>query len=526
MLSRRFPRSVSDQATGSVWRWGCYSGLIALAVLAGVAGLFIRDGIRIRDDLQAGERQLAHSQLTSLDSRASVERTFGSADRKLRRGASLARNSPWFQIMDVFPGGRTQRRAIRDLSSAAARAGDIAYDAARNARSALDRPTAAPTDRLRLIDNLRTQLSIADSRLKQINPGARGRLITPLAHARQRFLADLTKAHRQLTDGLDQTGALRSLLAGPRRYLVLAGNNAEMRSGGITTVTSAASIEGGDVRVGRFIQSENLLLPDGKGVPVPPDLVHLYQWISVGQEWRTTETSPNWPIVASIYAQMAARSPIGPVDGVIFVDMVTLRSLLDVVGPVNVNGVTYTADNVYDELLYRNYLRFSTGAEANARHEAQSEVAAAIFEVLRTRPFSLARLAHELSHNAKGRHVLAWSSHPDEEAMWVKSGASGALCANCFMISPQNVSASKLDYFIDPRAAMRVEHYSEHQEVNLVLTPAYARLPNSQPWLDTECLQLYASEADESVTLDEVRQALSKIPGSLTEDFVAERDEP
>jgi hypothetical protein len=257
-----------------------------------------------------------------------------------------------------------------------------------------------------------------------------------------------------------------------------------MRSGGITTVTSAASIQGGDVRVGKFVQSENLLLPDGKGAPVPADLVHLYQWISIGQEWRTTDTSPNWPVVASIYAQMSARSPIGPVDGVIFVDMVTLRSLLDMVGPVNVNGVTYTADNVYNELLYRDYLRFATGAEASARHEAQSQVAAAIFEVLRTRPFSFARLAHELSQNAKGRHVLAWSSHPDEEAMWVKSGASGSLCANCLMISPQNVSASKLDYFIDPRAAMRVEHYSEHQEVNLSVTISNAHRVKTSPYIE------------------------------------------
>jgi hypothetical protein len=38
-------------------------------------------------------------------------------------------------------------------------------------------------------------------------------------------------------------------------------------------------------------------------------------------------------------------------------------------------------------------------------------------------------------------------------------------------------------------------------------------------------LQLYAGEADGGVTLDAVRQALSKIPGSLTADFVAERDE-
>jgi hypothetical protein len=404
------------------------------------------------------------------------------------------------ELIDVFPRGDIQRRAIRDLSSAAARAGDIAYDAARDARNALDHQTATPADRLRLVDNLRTQLSLADSRLSHINPGATGRLITPLAHARRRFLADLTKAHHQLTDGLQQTSALRSLLAGPRRYLVLAGNNAEMRSGGITTVTSVASIEGGDVRVGKFIQSADLLLPDGKGAPVPADLAHLYQWISIGQEWRTTDTSPNWPVVASTYAQMSARSPFGPVDGVIFVDMVTLRSLLDVVGPVNLNGVTYTADNVYDQLLYRSYLRFATGVEANARHEVQSQVAAAIFEVLRSRPFSFARLAHELSQNAKGRHVLAWSSHADEEAMWVKSGAGGALCASCFMISPQNVSASKLDYFIDPKADIRIERYSEHQEVNLKVTINNAHRVRTSPYIEGGVLG-YNNPGDQRVYL-------------------------
>ena len=65
----------------------------------------------------------------------------------------------------------------------------------------------------------------------------------------------------------------------------------------------------------------------------------------------------------------------------------------------------------------------------------------------------------------------------------------------------------------------------EHQRVDLVLTPLYAKSQKNQPWLDVECLQLYAGEADESITLDAVRQALSKIPGSLTADFVVERDE-
>jgi hypothetical protein len=52
---------------------------------------------------------------------------------------------------------------------------------------------------------------------------------------------------------------------------------------------------------------------------------------------------------------------------------------------------------------------------------------------------------------------------------------------------------------------------------------------NPQPpedWLDTEYLQICSAEADENVTLEAARRALATIPGSLTDDFVAERDEP
>jgi hypothetical protein len=65
----------------------------------------------------------------------------------------------------------------------------------------------------------------------------------------------------------------------------------------------------------------------------------------------------------------------------------------------------------------------------------------------------------------------------------------------------------------------------EHQSVDLVLTPSFFESPNGEPWLDTECLELCAVDTDESISLEAVRQALSKIPGSLTAEFVAERDE-
>ena len=43
--------------------------------------------------------------------------------------------------------------------------------------------------------------------------------------------------------------------------------------------------------------------------------------------------------------------------------------------------------------------------------------------------------------------------------------------------------------------------------------------------LDTDYLAECAKEADPSITLESVHESLSKIPGSMTQDFIAERDE-
>jgi hypothetical protein len=61
----------------------------------------------------------------------------------------------------------------------------------------------------------------------------------------------------------------------------------------------------------------------------------------------------------------------------------------------------------------------------------------------------------------------------------------------------------------------------EQQLVNVTLYDE--ALP--EPWLDVDCLAACDGEANDPVSLEEVRAALAKIPGSLTEDFIAEREE-
>ncbi len=65
---------------------------------------------------------------------------------------------------------------------------------------------------------------------------------------------------------------------------------------------------------------------------------------------------------------------------------------------------------------------------------------------------------------------------------------------------------------------------SEHAKVTLTIVNG-SPTAGEEEWLDTEFHPSCAAEADPSVSLEAVRAALAKIPGSMTEDFIAERDE-
>ncbi len=58
----------------------------------------------------------------------------------------------------------------------------------------------------------------------------------------------------------------------------------------------------------------------------------------------------------------------------------------------------------------------------------------------------------------------------------------------------------------------------EHQRVQVTVA-------DEDEWLDRDYIQWAASQVQGTVSLDDVRKALAKIPGSLTADFIAERED-
>jgi hypothetical protein len=158
--------------------------------------------------------------------------------------------------------------------------------------------------------------------------------------------------------------------------------------------------------------------------------------------------------------------------------------VLSVIGPVTVNGFKYSAGNVLPQLLYTNYLLYPTGDQTNARREVQSQVARAAFAGLRGGNLPFPDLPHQLQIDARGRHLLAWSADPAEEAMWVKLGADGAIGPDDMMVSVQNLSASKLDIFINPKVAVRAEAFSEHQQIDMTVTITNPRRPVTSAYIE------------------------------------------
>jgi predicted DNA-binding antitoxin AbrB/MazE fold protein len=62
----------------------------------------------------------------------------------------------------------------------------------------------------------------------------------------------------------------------------------------------------------------------------------------------------------------------------------------------------------------------------------------------------------------------------------------------------------------------------EHEHVTIIIRKDEKPF---EDWEDTEFSSQYALEADESVTLEQVREALAKIPGNMSDDIRRERDD-
>jgi hypothetical protein len=383
---------------------------------------------------------------------------------RIRSHASRARRlvqNPLVAPATVLPIAGRQLRSVGALAAAGEELGRLGAQAAARTRVLVEEAPTTAAGRVELVGSLAEVLGSVHDEVATIDLGPDEALVGPLADRRRSLEGDLADAVERLAGAERSALAVRDLLAGPRRYLLLAANNAEMRNGSGTFLSAAVlTTQGGAFDLGETRRTSELLLP-GAGVPVEGDLQERWGFTGLNREWRNLGMSPRFDVTAALAARMWEARTGERVDGVLAVDVLALAAILEATGPIDVDGRRYDSRTIVDHLLHDQYESLGdddTRTQAQAeRREQLGRIAEAATEALETGGFSSRELARALLEASSGRHILVWSADPAEQQGWVDAGVAGRLGPESLLVSVINRAGNKLDRFLRPEIALRSE---------------------------------------------------------------------
>jgi len=384
-----------------------------------------------------------------------------SAAEQLRNAAdhfSAARDrtgNPLLAPLRALPILGRQVQSAQALASSAGSVARLGADAIDESNSLLTEPSSSGPDRVQVMQHLIGMLQHYQDRLAEIDLGPSEGLVGPLARARNRFADELATAREAFDRAIPAAEGSTDFLRGPSRYLLLAANNAEMRSGsGMFLQAGILTVNNGAFDVDELQPTGDLALPPG-AVPLDGDVADRWGWLVPTQEWRNLNLTPRFDVSASLAAQMWEARGGGPVDGVVAIDAVALRALVAAVGPIQVDGRELGADNLLGDLLLDQYVDYQ--GDRDQRRDRLGRVVSEVLTALDQGGWSTADLVRELAAVAPGRHVLAWSADAAEQRGWNAMGIDGTVPADSMLLGVSNRGGNKLDQFLSVQAALKVQ---------------------------------------------------------------------
>lgn len=433
LLARRSRGHASNRRSPSRWAGALgILGLLALALLldaAWVATTLLRDAEGIRRDLAAGSALLEQGRVEEAATRFTLAgRAAGSLRGALRHPAAVLAG-----VLPGLGGDLDAARALAEASGEVATAGTALVRAA--ARAGWDGTTvpglagpgrvdveaiagAAPALRAAA-----EAVHRAEALLRQApSEGIAGTLRDALEQAR----AEIGRRAGTLEKAADAAELLPGFLGAqaPRRYLLIAQNLSDPRgSGGHVGSHAVLTVEDGRFELGPM--TATVELGPGPAVAAPPDVERRYGRFG-SLRWLMAATyPPDFRTAGRLLVDLWAARGEEPVDGVISVDAVWMRDLLEAIGPVETPAwpEPLTPDDVVDVLARAT---FET-SDQDVSNALQAALAEALWHAALERTPQLQPFTEALGRAAAERHLQVYSVHPEEEALLEELGVAGAV---------------------------------------------------------------------------------------------------
>jgi hypothetical protein len=446
--------------------------VVVLVIWAAAAAVTLFEAVRQvhsgNDQVQAARATLSADGLLSgapLAPLQAAEASFASAHRSL--------NSPLLWPVDVLPFFGRQLTSVQDLAQAAEQVSHTGVITVGQTKALLKLPHTAGPDRITTLVRLSQLASSTDASLNQVNLGPSQHLVGFLATQRAKFSSELDQVRTTLSRTAAAASAAAKILQGPQTYLLLAANNAEMRSG------SGAFLEAGPITTGNgelhlagMVPTATLEEPAG-AVPVGGDLEARWGWLLPGVDWRNLGLTPQFDVNGALAARMWKESTGQQVDGVMALDVTGLQDLLNVTGPVTLaNGTVVSSANVDELLLHQQYVgeSYSSVAQEAARVDQLGMLASTMMHSLETQPLDLHALVDALAAATAGRNLMLWSADPATEQIWSSTGVSGELKSNSFVSTVINRGGNKLDQYLSMHTNLDLVTHGSTTSASMTVT--------------------------------------------------------
>jgi hypothetical protein len=277
------------------------------------------------------------------------------------------------------------------------------------------------------IESSSEAMDLAKARAKAIDTS---QTLSLVSDATSKFEGMLEKASVELASLNRAVKLLPTMLgaSGPRNYLVMFQNPAELRaSGGIPGALAIIHTDKGRIALGAQASSASFPEFESPVLPLSDETRGLYGDIT-GTFMQDVTLTPDFDVSARLIQEMWRLKFGDETDGVISIDPITLGYLLKATGPVSLpSGDVITSDNAVKLLLTDVYERYPVSSDQDAFFAA---TAASVFHAVADGQGDPVELLKALIRGGDQRRVLIWNSNSSEQAILSDTTLAGGLPAS------------------------------------------------------------------------------------------------
>lgn len=318
---------------------------------------------------------------------------------------------------------------------------------------------------------MRTRLALAEEDLASLDGLT---LIGPVRQAVAPF-AELIPVLKEAVDFFIPVAEIIPEFGGleePKQYLVLFENNTELRPGGGFVGNYVGSMTVADGLVGDIVTEDSYAIDgqvEGLVTTPPPDPLRKYLGVDAWY-FRDANWSPDFALSArqslALFAdeeRLLGRSPT-PYDGVIALTPTFAADLLNLVGPVTIDGQTFTSENIADTLEYQVEFGYAAqGLPASQRKEIVQTLSIEVMDRLFRLPINVWVSVTDVALQAlKEKQLLVYSSNEQTQKALVEAGWAGAIAPeegkDFLMIVDANLASLKSDPAVSRSIVYELKH--------------------------------------------------------------------